>query len=593
MKQNELLHEFAFEQLPLDDEVYVVVDMFHVEIERSSQPSWYVKLEALGRAGKKRRFLKYPVHGTFLHKFILGELFKNQIRIGSIRQQWDEVIDCDLEFQSIVFRPRQKGLKFSSRRISPSDIPYVKIPFIGNLISGYAFIRCHEVFRFYYGPRLSILECIYEFTDSGMNPKLYNAKKTFLSKKNQVHIFSGPKVHQGDARYLGNYIYDPRKPKAIARPAISARVQNLDPTFKFIQPITLAPIWYLSAWEVDAQLLEYEEDGISAKGLMISCLKSCGAQPLYQVFDYKPSTKKGNKRPDESYLKKKKKRKLKHSKITNAPFGDDIIDDTPIKFDEHASQPGFASMEYTKVLDGEKDDQSGKYQNVDSNGNKKSSTSNQGGGDPNTDQHNPNLRNSTNSNYEADEEQEADRTHLPSLFDTDLDRFIEGAVLPSHDTPPAINRLKTVVKYLNKHTELRAFMVGDERGDLGYDRTAVLTMPNDWLSQSGKPTYNSALGAVIIAQYKHHLFYFFELVQNFDQLHYMQAMFFPGRMSKLDIFEMSVIFHEKLKAKNHWPQRKEFCDDFYASRLRHMKAETTFNFANRMRNHAIDYLAAG
>ena len=585
------LYEFAFEQLPIDDEVYVVVDMYHVDIDRSSQPRWNIKLSILGRLGEDRRFCTFSVHGTFLHKFILGELFQNQCRVGSLRQGWENVLHCDLENQTVIYRSRQKGVKFSSLRESSTDIPYVKIPLMGNSTALYAFIRCHEVFRFYYGSRLSILQYIYEFTDAGKNAKLYNAKKTFLSKKNHVHLFSGSKVHQGDARYLGNYIYDPRTPKAIAAPAISARVQNLNSKFEYVQPITIAPIWYPSKWEVDAQLLEYEEDGMEGVGLMISCLKSCNAQPLYKVTDHKPSKKKGTKPSGDGYPKKKKKRKLKRSKITNEPFGDDIEDTTPVKFDDHTSQPGFANMEYTKVLKGERDNRYGLYENKDNNRNKKSSSSNQGGGNPDTDRHNPNPGRPTNSSYE--EEEEPDRSHLPSLFDVDLDRYIEGIVLPSHDTPPAINRLKTVVKYLNKNTELRAFMLGDENGELGKDRTAVLTMPNEWLSKSGNATYNSALGAVVIAQYRNHFLYYFELVLNFEKLHFMQAMHFPVRISKLDIYEMSVIFHEKLKAKNHWPQRKEFCDEFYASRIRHNSSETTSNFASRMRDHAMEYLIAG
>jgi len=585
-------YEFAFEQLPFDDEVYVVVDVFDVNIERSTQPRWSVKLALFGKRGEKRRFRTYNVHGTFLHKFALGELFQNQCHVGNNRQEWAEILKCDLSNQNVVFRQRRKDLIFSSKRKFPSDIPYVKIPLLGNAPVDFAFVRCHEVFRFYYGPRLSILEYIFEFTDSGRNPKLYNAAKTYLSKTGEVHIFTGSRVHQLDAGYLGNYIYDPRNPKAIARPAISARVQSRNSNFQFIQPIVLAPIWFPSQWEVDGHILDYQEEGKQREGLMISCIRSCNVDPPFKVKDYNPSPKKKNPpQSDPDFTKRRKKQKLKRSKITNEPFGDDIEDTTPVRFNEFVSQPGFTKMDYTKVLQGEKDDRTGQYKNVDDNGNDKSSTSNQGGGSLDIDRHNPTSGRPANSNYE--EEEEPDRSHLPSLLDIELDQFIEGKILPSKETPWAINRLKRVVRYLNKHTELRAFMLGDETGELGEDKTAVLTMPNEWLSQSGKPTYNSALGAVVIAQYRNHYFYFFELVKNFEKHHFMQAMYFRHMHNrKRDIEEFSTIFYEKLKGRNHWPQRKEFSDDFYAARLKHRKDETTNNFAGRMRDYAINYLLA-
>ena len=589
MSLTDQFYEFAFEQLPLDDEVYVVVDVFNVDIEKSRQPRWSIRLEVLGKTGESRRFRTYKVHGTFLHKFILGELYQNQCRVGSNRREWEDVLECDLENQTIVFRSRRGRPKFHSLRTSPTDIPYVKIPLLQNKVARFAFVRCHEIFRFYYGSRLSILEYIYEFTDSARNPKLYNAGKTFLSKK-EVHIFSGQKVHQGDVRYIGNYIYDPRTPKAIAWPAISARIQNRDPNFEFIQPIALAPLWYPSKWKVDAQLLDYEEDGQDGMGLMISRIQSCKVKPPYLVTDYKPSRKKKDPLEDHNYKKRKKKRKLKRSKITTEPFGDDIEDTTPVKFDDHIAQPGFAQMEYTKVLSGEKEDRTGHYNDEEDSGNDKSSTNDQGGGNPDTDKHNPILGRPTTSKYEEEDEEEPDRSHLPSLFDSDLDQFIEGKNLAFNEMPAAIKNLKSVVIYMNKNTELRAYMLGDERGELGEDKIAVLDMPNEWLSKSGKANYNTAVGAVIVAEYKNHYFYYFELVQNFETSHFMQAMLFPGRTSKLDIFEMSVIFREKLKAKKHWPKRKEFCDDFYASRIAHRKDETISNFAGRMRDHAFQYL---
>ena len=67
-------YEFAFEQLPFDGEVYVVVDVFDVNIERSMQPRWSVKLALFGKRGEERTIRTYNVHSTFLHKFALGML---------------------------------------------------------------------------------------------------------------------------------------------------------------------------------------------------------------------------------------------------------------------------------------------------------------------------------------------------------------------------------------------------------------------------------------------------------------------------------------------------------------------------------------
>lgn len=576
------LSAFDFALLPTDDLEYLVVDVYDVKIDNSSQPVWTVRLRCIDVHPTAPKYIDLKVHSEFLSYFALGNIFQNRKFNRTVFQPQKYNLSVSLEKQSIEFRAREAPLRMSTNRNSPADIPYAKVLLLDNEQAQFAFVRCYELIRFYFGSRHSILRNLFNFTDKGANPNLYDFSRTRQVGENEVSIYSRNDLLEADVPFLANYIFDPREPMAIAKPAISVRAQHQSSEFNTIQPLALAPLWFPSIWQVDGQLLEYEDgENQSQVGMMISRIDVCSANPIYDVLDSNPAPNKLSSNASKRWVRKTTL-SLKRTPITTAPHGNDTEEVHQLSSSSFNTQPGYGEIEYTRQLHGGSPYETGSYEIASDVALDTVSTSRTGGnGNERTGKFSALYQNSGTANYE--ELTEPDRSHLPRLFSEFPAERLLPKVYTSVEAPPRIINLKHSAAYINENTEFHATISGDEREQLPANLYSAVEIPREWMRRDRSGVPHMGIGSILICSLNEDNFYFFELVKNYSKSHSLHGLYFPD-IPQLSSKHLSKIFHQKLQAKKGWPKREDFSDDFYSYSMRHMKGDTIENFAGRMKD---------
>ena len=578
----------SIKQIPLDGVLYEVRENGKVKIVANrSGPLWEVTLEPIGGdVSENTQSLVFNVSYKAFSFFPVGARFKNGRQVAFSKKSSADYVVLDFAAQEFVLRLAEPPLTFLEHNQEnlekhPDAVSYTRIPVLAGSQVDFAFVRASEIKRFYYGARISLLCDLFNFAGDAVNSRLYSRRLSRELNEDTYGLYSSTRLLDSDKKYLGNYIANAFSRKALTVPAVSARSQLTLLKGNWRRPRAMVPVGYQSEWQVIGVRRSFNSNGETSEGLMISRIQSCSAEPTYTyVKDLQPvpeknSEKKGKRRPREILPYSSKPPRIDFNKTG----GEDLDLDLILLNVQNLSQPNYDRVGFGKLIDSDMRSDPAEIKIPTIKTIKDLGGIGGPGGEDNTGNFDPKNM-PPKKDYEPVKKPEIDKEALEGLFADLSDIEADLKLVQYYEADPRLQTFSDAVRSLQSYSDLDAYFYGSDGGDYDPDTIPIFSIVTSQNGSLDKLTIQT--GSVLVVRYRDRSFFFFEMTPKPKQTIAMHVMNFRETGFVLTPIKAAKIFHVRINSNQGWPQRDQYREDFYTTRVKHKTIDSAENMATRI-----------